>query len=323
MPTSIKVILSFCLLTFGIAVHANDAMSLLERSNVATKQLNYKGIFALQKGEKLQSIQIVHRANEQGVIERLVSLSGIEREFIRTNDLVTCIYPEGKRAQANRKPLGHGFPSDLLSRIKSASAYYQLLLGQQGRVAGYKAQQLLGKPIDNYRYGYRLWVENTHGLLLQVDLINEQGKVLEKFAFSSVEIGEEISDLLLQSQMIGDKMTWDRQDTEATINDTVHHASKWQIAWLPEGFKLIGHQNSVAVNGSPLEQLIYSDGLNSVSIFMEKIRARHSHLHGGSRMGSVNAFGTIVNAHFITVVGDVPARTVEKIGGAIQYVEAP
>ena len=53
--------------------------------------------------------------------------------------------------------------------------------------------------------------------------------------------------------------------------------------------------------------------------FIERIKARHSHLQGGSHMGAVNAFGTIIHSHFVTVVGEVPAITVEKIGAGIQF----
>ncbi len=321
MLKPISVILSFCLILLSILAQADDATLLLERSDLAAKQLSYNGVFAMQKGEKLQSIRIIHRADGQGVIERLISLNGVEREFIRTNNMVTCIYPEGKRPQADRRPLGHGFPSDLLDRMVSAIDYYHLTLGQRGRVAAYQAQELIMQPIDQYRYGYRLWIEKDTALLLQADLINENGQVLEKFAFSSVDMNEEIADLLLQPQMVGNKMSWNRRDTQATINDAAKNTSKWKVTWLPEGFELTGHQNRFARNGSPLEQRIYSDGLSSVSVFMEKIRALHGHLKGGSKMGTVNAYGSIMNAHFVTVVGEVPAKTVEKISSAIQYIE--
>ncbi len=321
MLTSLKIILSFSLLLVSITVQSNDALDLLERSNMATKQLTYNGVFAFQRAGDLQSIRIIHRADEQGVIERLVSLNGVEREFIRSNDLVTCIYPEGKRPQVNREPLGHGFPSDLLDRMTAASAYYRLTLGEQGRIAAYPVQELLLQPIDQYRYGYRLWIEKDNALLLQADLINENGKIVEKFAFSSVDMNSDIADYLLQPQMKGNMMSWNRKDKKTKVNKAVQRASKWQITWVPEGFKLMGHQNRFARNGSPLEQLVYSDGLSSVSIFMEKMKARHGHLKGGSYMGTVNAYGTIISSYFVTVVGEVPALTVEKIGTAIKYIE--
>lgn len=321
MPILIKVILSFCLFLLGTVAQADEAMLLLERSGLATKQLSYNGVFAVQKAGDLQSVRIIHRVDERGVVERLASLDGVEREFIRTNDRVTCIYPEGKRPQVKRQPLGRGFPSDLMVRIKSASDYYQLTLGQQGRVAAYQAQELLMQPIDQYRYGYRLWIGKDSHLLLQADLISEDGKILEKFAFSSVDINGEIADQLLQPQMVGNEMTWNRKDAKLMIDSAIPNTSKWQITWLPEGFNLTGHQNRFARNGAPLEQRVYSDGLSSVSIFMEKVRARHGHLKGGSKMGMVNAYGTIISAHYVTVVGEVPAQTVEKIGAAIQYAD--
>lgn len=326
MRVLLHTFLSLLMMSLGTHAYAEtEAKELLERTELAAQQLNYDGVFAFQKGDKLQSIRIIHRSDVQGEVERLVSLSGVEREFIRTNDMVTCIYPEGKRPQANRQPLGHGFPSDLLSRLNLATLYYQATLGEQGRIAAHKAQELLITPIDNYRYGYRLWIAKDSNLLLQSDLVDESGNVLEKFAFSSVEIGGDISEQSLKAQMDGNEMSWSRTESAPpTAVIELKEASNWQIVWLPDGFVLMAQQNRLkARNGAAVEQRVYSDGLSSISIFIEKIRARHSHLSGGTGMGAVNAFGTIINAHFVTVVGEVPARTVDKVGGSIVYLDEP
>ncbi|NOQ81434.1 MAG: transcriptional regulator [Methylophaga sp.] len=323
MKGIIQVVLSCCALLFSVGIHADtEAMKMLERMGVVAKQLNYDGIFSYQTGSKLQSIRIIHRADEQGEVERLVSLNGVAREVIRTNDMVTCIYPEGKPVQENHRPLGRGFPTDLLSRLSSAVAYYQLTFGQQERVAAHHTQELIATPIDNYRYGYRLWVDKENDLLLQSDLVDEMGNILETFSFSSVEMGLNIPEQSLKPEMQGNEMSWNRLEHGLKAErSTKKETSPWDVVWLPEGFDLVAQQNRFkARNGALIEQQVYSDGLSSVSIFFEKIRARHSHLHGGSKMGAANAFGTIINAHFITVVGEVPARTVEKMGDSIRYV---
>ncbi|NQY26611.1 MAG: MucB/RseB C-terminal domain-containing protein [Piscirickettsiaceae bacterium] len=304
----------------SISAYADNATALLERTSLAAKHLNYDGIFALQSGDKLQSIRIIHRNNEQGEIERLISLSGVEREVIRTDDSVMCVYPDGEKMQPNHQPLGRGFPSDLLSRLRLAMPYYNETLGEQGRVAGHQAQEVNLIPKDNYRYAYRLWIAKDNDLLLQSDLLAEDGRVLEMFSFSSVEMGIDIPELLLKPQMQGNTISWDRVKPVLGPTGIIELQSNWKIAWLPQGFNLIVYQNRIkARNGAAVEQRVYSDGLSSISVFMEKIRARHSHLHGGSRIGAVNAFGSIIKAHFVTVVGSVPARTVEKIGNSIQY----
>jgi len=189
MVNKIFVTLVLTLLFIGSA-HADDkAMQMLERMGIAAEQLNYDGVFSYQTGDKLQSVRIIHRADEQGEVERLISLNGAASEVIRTNDLVTCIYPAGKRINVNHRPLGNGFPIDLLTRLSSAAPYYQITVGQQGRIAGRMVQELIIAPVDNYRYGYRLWVDKDSDLLLQSELITSDGNVLERFSFSSIELG--------------------------------------------------------------------------------------------------------------------------------------
>lgn len=300
-----------------------DAITMLERMTDAAKTLNYEGVFAYQSGRNLQSIRIYHRADARGERERMVSLNGAAREVIRTNDMVTCINPKGKWVNVSRRPLGRGFPSDLPRRLNSATPFYQVELGQTDRVAGRKAHELLITPVDHYRYGYRLWVDDETYLLLKSELIGENGDVLETFAFSSLTTDIHIPDHKLQAKLDGQELTWHRSEPELpAIGSAINTASNWEISWLPEGFALVAQQNRLrSSSGTHVEQRVYSDGLSSISVFIEKIRARHNHLRGSSQMGGVNAFGTILHAHFVTVVGEVPAHTVEKIGGAISFEE--
>jgi sigma-E factor negative regulatory protein RseB len=190
------------------------------------------------------------------------------------------------------------------------------------RIAGRKAQELVITPLDQYRYGYRLWVDDDTHLLLKSELVGNDGDVLETFAFSSVNTGVHIPEHKFQSQMSGEEMTWHRSEPEKPLNiATQSQQSLWRAQWLPEGFAQVAYQTRLrASNGADVEQRVYSDGLSSVSVFIEKIRARHNHLRGGSHVGAINAFGTIMHAHFVTVVGEVPAQTVEKIGHNINFV---
>lgn len=306
-----------------------EAMALLERMGTAAKKLNYDGVFTYQTGNKVQAIRIIHRANKKGEVERLLSLNGAARELIRTNNIVTCIFPEGKRINVDRRPLGRGFPSDLLSRLSSATPYYTITLGKQGRVANRSAKKLLVTPVDNYRYGYHLWVDDLSDLLLQSNLLTNEGRVLERFTFSSINLNVDIPEIALQPQISGQELTWSRNQTEPVYKvkskqeeEAEEEYPLWQVAWLPEGFALVAEQSRRKSHDETLvEQRVYSDGLSSVSVFIEKRNQAHRHLEGGSTMGAINAFGTIVTAYFVTVVGQVPAQTVEKIGRSIQLAQ--
>lgn len=315
------------MVTLSATAHANDkeAVQMLERMTEAAKNLTYEGVFAYQSGKNLQSIRIFHRADARGELERLISLNGAAREVIRSNDMVTCINPDGKQVNVSRRPLGRGFPSDLPRRLNSATPYYQVELGETDRIAGRSAHELIITPVDNYRYGYRLWVDNDTDLLLKSELRDEEGDVLETFAFSALSTGVHIPEHKLKSQMNGEEMTWHRTEPETPVNmaKRTNNVSHWRMQWLPDGFALVAQQTRLrASNGANVEQRVYSDGLSSVSIFIEKIRARHNHLRGGSHVGAINAYGTVMHAHFVTVVGEVPAMTVEKIGNAITNLSA-
>jgi sigma-E factor negative regulatory protein RseB len=320
-----RFFITFCLLLLSANTYAEvQAMALLERMGSAARTLNYDGVFAYRSGKKLQSIRIIHRADERGEIERVTSLNGAAREVIRTNDLVTCIYPEGKRVHVNRRPLGKGFPSDLLARLSSAVPYYNVTLGKVKRVANRPAQELIISPVDDYRYGYRLWVDKENDLLLKSELVTTNQDVLETFAFSSINFDGDITDTMLRPAITGHEMKWNRSEPHSNNRTTAIPAlSMWQISWLPEGFVLVAQQSRLKANtGNAVEQRVYSDGLSSISVFIEQIHAAHSHLKGMSKMGAINAFGTIMNAHFVTVVGEVPSKTVDKMGNSIFYGRA-
>lgn len=318
----VKTAVTIVFISFAITSFAAENLKKIEEMVTAAKTLNYEGVFTYQNGKSLQTIKIIHRSDEQGEVERLISLNGAAREVIRTNDVVTCIFPEGKRVNVNRRPLGRGFPSDLLRRLGSAADFYEVSEGEKARVAGREAQQLTITPIDDYRYGFKLWRDIQTHLLLRSELVTQAGNVLENFTFSAIEFHDEITDDALEPEIVNrDEMTQYLTEPETAVQmASKGPLSNWQVNWLPEGFALVAQQNRLkAKNGASVEQRVYSDGLSSISIFIEKIKAHHGHLKGVTNMGAVNAFGTIIESHFVTVVGEVPKHTVDKIGSAITY----
>lgn len=319
-------VLTFCLMLFCIPLTAasseREAVDLLEKMAQAAREVNYQGVFAYHNGSTLQSIRIYHRHDDAGEVERLISLNGAAREVIRTDDMVTCINPDGKKINISQRPLGRGFPSDLPRRLRSAMDFYDLALGETQRVADRQARELLITPNDEYRYGYRLWVDTDTDLLLKSELVSVKGKVLETFTFSDIETDVHIGDALLEAQTQGNEMVMQRSEPgkKPTPVPDDSKASQWRVDWLPDGFTLVALQNRLrAHNGAYVEQRVYSDGLSSVSVFIETSQSNPHHLKGGSSVGAVNAFGTVKHSHLVTVVGEVPAVTVKNIGEAIRF----
>jgi sigma-E factor negative regulatory protein RseB len=73
----------------------------------------------------------------------------------------------------------------------------------------------------------------------------------------------------------------------------------------------------------PVDHMVYSDGLASVSVFIEPAEAADEELAGLSRMGAAHAFTLILNGRQITAVGEVPPHTVERIARSLRAAGAP
>jgi sigma-E factor negative regulatory protein RseB len=72
-------------------------------------------------------------------------------------------------------------------------------------------------------------------------------------------------------------------------------------------------------SSQPAEHVIISDGLASVSVYIEPFNAESQSFVGASRVGAMNIFGSVHDDHQVTVVGEVPMSTVELIAQSIRY----
>ena len=81
------------LLGAGVAFGA-EPKEWLERMNKALTTRNYVGVFTHVHGGRVETLRIIHRVRGRDVSERLLSLDGSGREFIREGAEVTCYFPD-------------------------------------------------------------------------------------------------------------------------------------------------------------------------------------------------------------------------------------
>jgi len=63
---------------------------------------------------------------------------------------------------------------------------------------------------------------------------------------------------------------------------------------------------------------VFSDGLATVSVFIEKNEERAVvPVQGYSAFGALNTYSTLADGYQITVVGEVPAATVRQIAASV------
>ena len=304
----------------SLAAQEPEATALVERMAQATEQLAYDGTFVYQRGTDIDAMRIVHRFDNGVERERLISLSGPEREVIRDGRRVTCLFADDREAMVEKSE-----PRDFLSLgldapIESLVRNYTFSIAGTDRVAGRATTVVKIVPKEPNRYGYRLWVDEEHGLLLKSLILNRAGQALEQVQFVDVKIGEAVTAASLETQIVGSGFTWRTTAEPENSAAEVVETSGWTVNWLPEGFEMRNYKvQKMSESDMPVSHMVYSDGLAMVSVFVEKLMSTTEPMQGYSSMGAVNAFSRVARDHQITVVGEIPLPTVRQIASSVAH----
>lgn len=287
----------------------------LERMSQAAHQLDYDGTFVYSHDGHMQTMRIVHSSRDGSERERLLSLSGPSREVIRDNDKVTCILPDDNEVVEESTGPARRLPLDLPARLETLERYYSFSDGGAERIAGHDTRKILINPLDGFRYGHALWLHQERGLLLRSELYDETGKVVEQLMFTALVFHDTLPPLLLEPETRGRDVVWQRGAEHQDWHDS---SEIWTVGELPPGFVLENHRHHfMAGTGAQVQHLLFSDGLASVSVFIEPAAEGSADFIGSLRLGAVNTFTRSHQGYHITVMGEVPPVTARRIAESV------
>jgi sigma-E factor negative regulatory protein RseB len=311
-----------CLLLLALSVawaDDDDARAWLERMNQALATRNYDGTFFrihLRNGT-VERLRIVHRVEDGKVAERLVSLDGSGREIIRNDEELTCYLPDQRRVLVESRVEAGSLLGTLPSFDANIADHYQVEKLAPGRLLGRPTQVIAVNPRDAFRFGYRLWIDEGTALPLKTQLCDEKGNVVEQIVFANITVPDSLPKSAVEPHVNTEGMQWVRQPAPSAKGATV--ASNWRAAKVPPGFKLTATSTQVLeASGSPVTHLVYSDGLASVSVFIEAQPTDPDQFKGLAKVGSTFTFSTTTRGHQVTAVGEVPPQTVQLIAHSTQ-----
>ncbi|KPJ81286.1 MAG: hypothetical protein AMJ58_05575 [Gammaproteobacteria bacterium SG8_30] len=291
-----------------------DGRLWLQRMTEALASRSYVGEFVLEGPQHAERMRIVHCVRDGVVSERLVSLSGPGRELVRNGDEVTAFLPDKRLAVIERRADRGGLLGTLPRFDADLDRWYEVRL--EGRVPdlnGRPATVIVVDPRDDYRFGHRLWLDEGSAMPVRTELIDDSGRVIERLRFTRLEIHASIPDEQLQPGVDPRDFRWVRQAAEPPEAPV-----RWQVREPPPGFRVSASalQNMVGVP-APVSQLVLSDGLASVSVFIHATTEGREPTNGASRMGASSAFSTVIGGHEVTAIGEVPQRTLKAIVGGV------
>jgi sigma-E factor negative regulatory protein RseB len=296
----------------GESVDARSPEQWLQLVQQAARRLDYAGTMVYQQGAEVRMSKIVHVFDGQVSHERVQPMDGRPREFVRRADEVKCLIPESKRVVVERKARADSFPGLAAASTTELLQHYSVQTVRRERVGGFDCQVIEIQPRQADRYGYRIWVDRATGLLLRSQTLGERGEVLEQMAFADVRIGG-----IDREQL---KPSWSTDGW--TVDESAHRpvdlrAQGWRLV-PPGGFKPVYSVRRPMPGGEAL-QAVYSDGLASLSVFIEPASASAAN-DPMPQGGPINAFVRRLGDATITVVGEVPADTARAVANAAERV---
>lgn len=295
----------------------------LVRLQQASRIPAYSGTFVVSSSSgALSSARIWHVCEGDTQIERVESLSGVPRLTYRQNESVVTFFPQARVVRNERRESSGVFPSLLNSgdEFETADYYSARQLGH-GRVAGFDADIVLLTPRDAMRFGYRIWSEKRTGLVVKTQTLDANGQVLEQAAFSELQLDAPMKFEKLK-QMMGSTEGY-RIEKSSKIKTTAD-AEGWKMRAPVPGFSPLSCYRQPPSASSKMVQWIFSDGLATVSLFMEPFNAERHAREGQGAMGATHTLTRRIvekdksGEWWITAVGEVPVQTLKAFADNLE-----
>lgn len=290
---------------------AIDARQWLDNMNRAMKTLNYQGTVIFMKNGQLDTMKYQHSVENGVEQERLLSLNSPMREVVRKSSEVTCVFKESNQKVINHHPLDTSFIVNLPHNADVLANNYRLKLSGQEAVAMMPTQIINIEPNDELRYARKIWVDTQHHLPLKVEVYGMDGGIVEQVVFTdlSTDTIAEVGHASIDDDKLHVK------HIHATQAEPFESAT-FVLKNRPAGFEPVFFiRNSIQQSEKSVDHLLVSDGFSTISVYQE---AKESEgITGLHSLGSVNSFSKVIGDKQFTVLGEVPAKTVEFIADGI------
>jgi sigma-E factor negative regulatory protein RseB len=291
----------------------------LTRMHEASRQRAYTGTLVVSSASTLAASRIWHICDGTQQMERVETLTGAPRSTIRHNNDVITFVPDSRIALIDKRESLGVFPELLRTPSNSLPEFYSVREGSPERVAGYLADVVDIVPNDNLRFGYRIWSEKKTGLVVKLQTLGEQGTVLEQVAFSELQ---------LDAPVRMDKLKRLMNDTRGyevhrqVLRKTTPEAEGWRLKEPVPGFTAMSchtrESEAAQGAGSAPMQWVFSDGLASVSLFVEPYDAQQHGTEKAAVTGATHSLNRRIGAYWLTALGEVPPGTLRRFASALE-----
>ena len=296
----------------------------LQRMHAASRQRSYAGTFVVSAaGGNLSSARIWHVCEGDLQLERVEVLSGPPRSTFRRNDHVMTFLPETKIVKSEKRENLELFPNLLGAPDSAIGNYYGARVVGKDRVAGFDADVVQLEPRDGLRFGYRVWSERRSGLVVKLQTLDGDNRVIEQSAFSELQLDAPVKAQAL-AQMMSSTAGYKVEKSE--LQRTTPIKEGWSLRTPIAGFNPVScYKRAMGGAGGGGQghtmQWIFSDGLATVSLFVEPYdaqrQAREVLLALGATYTLTRRLTDKDGDWWLTAVGEVPPQTLDAFAQSL------
>lgn len=298
---------------FGGSALAQNARSInewLDRMHEASRQRAYIGTLVVSAGPAMSASRIWHVCDGTQQMERVETLTGAPRTTIRRNNEVITFDPQHRIAWTEKRESLGVFPELLRTPSNVIPDHYSVRELAPERVAGHVADVIELVPQDRLRFGYRIWSEQKTGLVVKMQTLGDADQVLEQVAFTELQFDAPVRMSKLKKEMADTK---GYEVLKPTLRKTTAKAQGWQLRENVPGFQSMNCHVRESVDGSSAPmQWVFSDGLASVSLFIESFDPARHLQEGQAATGATHSLTRRMGEFWLTAMGEVPMVTLER-----------
>jgi len=290
----------------------------LERLHQASRNRAYIGTFVVSTDSEIASSKIWFVCDGRQQFERIEALTGAPRITMRRNDEVATFLPERQLVLKYRREALRLFPGLLRAPGSRIEDFYSARSLGSERVAGLEADVVEFVPKDGLRFGYRIWSERRTGLMVKMQTRNPQTRVLEQVAFIELQLDApvRIETLAHQFEHSSGFRVQQQVQRQSTAAEQGWRLRSEVPGFQPMAFNLRGPSIAAATTA----QWVFSDGLASVSLFIENFDAQRHTREAARSYGATQILSRRVGEHWVTALGEVPPETLTLLVQSLERV---
>jgi len=314
-----RLLFIFFLLSSFISLShsSDDPWLIIEKATKATKFLNYKGVFRTQHNKEIKSIEITHATNNEQEFLRINVLDGSPGEVLSQGKTTYVYNTIEDNVIIQKRKKQRLFPAIFPSNVEVLKDFYRLSIGKTERIAGRLSQLLVLSPIDDFRYFHYFWLDRKSFLPLKMVVMDKDKNIIEQASFTQI------------NTIDNKNLDWFKPDVDPSKNyifddkivgQGIVKNRFWKVKKIPPGYKEVDFRTK-RMSGSNFlsHQLVFSDGLSYVSLFIKPISRGQKPKVGHVKVGINNICAQYQDGYQIMAVGSVPTSTCNKFSESIEF----